>query len=54
MSDTDRLQIQDDRNQELKRELEKVDWPIDYGTIRVQIRNGQPTTATIEETVKLD
>ena len=51
----ERLKIlQEERDQDLKTELEKVDWPIDYGTIKVQIRNGRPTNATIEETVKLD
>lgn len=52
----ERLRIlQEERDQQLKVELEKVDWPIDYGTIRVQIRNGKSTTATIEgETIRLD
>ena len=39
---------------ELKKELEKVKWPIDYGIVRVQIRQGKPTLVTIERTVKLD
>ncbi len=51
----ERLKIlQEERDTELKAELEKVDWPIDYGTIKIQIRNGKPSLATIEETVKLD
>ncbi len=50
----ERLKIIEERDTELKAELEKVAWPIDYGTIKVQIRNGKPTNATIEETVKLD
>ncbi len=51
---TERAKIIEERDQDLKTELEKVDWPIDYGTIKVRIRNGKPTNATIEETVKLD
>ena len=39
---------------ELKKELEKIDWPIKYGTVKVQIRDGKPTLVTIERTVKLD
>ena len=39
---------------ELKKQLEKIDWPIDYGSVKVQIRNGKPTLVTIERTVKLD
>ena len=39
---------------ELADQLKKVNWPIKYGTVKVQIRNGVPTLVTIEETVKLD
>ena len=41
---------------ELKKELEKIDWQkyLEYGTVKVQIRDGRPTLATIERTVKLD
>jgi len=38
----------------LSEALKKIDWPIEYGTIKVQIRNGKPTLITIERTVKLD
>ncbi len=51
---TDRLKIQNQEDAELKKELKKIAWPIEYGTIRVQIRDGRPTLATIEKTVKLD
>ena len=43
-----------DRPEELKKQLEKIDWTIDYGSVKVQIRNGKPTLITIERTVKLD
>lgn len=39
---------------ELKKELEKIDWPIDYGSVKIQIRQGKVTLLTIERTVKLD
>ncbi len=39
---------------ELKKQLEKIDWPIDYGSVKIQIRNGKVTLLTIERTVKLD
>lgn len=42
------------QDQELKKELEKIDWPIEYGSVKVQIRNGKPSLITIERTVKLD
>lgn len=35
-------------------QLVMVDWPIEYGNVKVQIRNGKPTLLTIERTVKLD
>ena len=39
---------------ELKKELEKVNWPIDYGSVKIQLRNSKLTLITIERTVKLD
>jgi len=39
---------------ELKKELDEINWYIDYGSVKIQIRQGKPTLATIERTVKLD
>ena len=39
---------------ELKKELEKINWPIQYGSVKIQLRQGKPTLITIERTVKLD
>jgi len=50
----DRLEIQNTRDLELKKQLEKVTWPIDYGTVKIQVRQGKPTLVTIERTIKLD
>jgi len=44
----------DQQDFELKKELEKMNWPIEYGTVKVQIRASKPTLVTIERTVKLD
>ena len=30
------------------------DWPLEYGTVKVQVRKRRPTMVTIERTVKLD
>jgi len=43
-------EIEDD----LKKELEKIDWHLDFGSVKVQIRNGKPSLITIERTIKLD
>jgi len=45
-----------DKDIELKKELEKIDWLkfLEYGIIRVQVRAGKPTLITIERTIKLD
>jgi len=50
---TDRVKIQDE---DLKKELDKVDWGrfIQYGSVKIQVRNGKPVTVIKEETVKLD
>jgi len=41
-------------DQELKKQLEKIEWPIEYGSVKIQIRNSKPSLVTIERTVKLD
>jgi len=41
-------------DEELRKQLEGVDWPVKYGTVKVQIRNGKPTLVIIERTIKLD
>ena len=38
----------------LKAQLEKVNWNLDYGSVKVQIRQGKPTLITIERTVRMD
>ncbi len=38
----------------LKDQLDKIDWPIEYGLISVQLRAGKVTLLKIERTVKLD
>ncbi|MBA7653139.1 hypothetical protein ES703_60982 [subsurface metagenome] len=46
-----------DKNQqdlELKKELEKIEWHLDYGSVKIQIRNGKVTLLTVERTIKLD
>jgi len=43
-----------DKDIKLKKELEKIDWNLDYGSVKVQIRNGKVTLLTVERTVKLD
>ena len=49
---TDKLEVEKDF--ELKKELEKVNWPIQHGNISIQLRYGKPTLVKIERTVKLD
>ncbi len=51
---TDKLEIQSQEDNNLKRQLERIEWPIEYGKIKIQLRSGRPTLVTIERTVKLD
>ncbi|MCK5643546.1 MAG: hypothetical protein KAJ19_22285 [Gammaproteobacteria bacterium] len=51
---TDRVEIQNQKDLELKKELEDIDWNLDYGSVKIQIRQGKPSLITIERTVKLD
>jgi len=53
---TDRVKLLDPQQEDLKKELDKVDWSriLQYGFVMVQVRNGKPVTVIKEETVKLD
>jgi len=51
---TDKLEIQNQQDIDLKKQIEGIDWTIDYGNVKIQIRQGKPTLVTIERTVKLD
>lgn len=44
----------DKKDTELKEQLDKVDWSLDYGSVKIQIRAGKPTLIVIERTIKLD
>ena len=50
----DKLYIENKQDLELKRQLEKVDWPIEYGIVSIQLRAGKPTLIKVERTIKLD
>ena len=39
---------------ELTEILKKIKWPVDYATIKLQIRAGKATLVTFEKTVRLD
>ena len=39
---------------ELREQLKKVDWGLDYGSVKVQVRGGKPTLVVIEQTIRLD
>ena len=39
------------RDAELQKQLEKVDWPIEFGTITVTIKEGAPTLTHVDRTV---
>jgi len=41
-------------NPRFTKQLEEIDWPIDYGNVKIQLRAGKPTLVTIERTIKLD
>ncbi len=50
----ERLELQNSEDDKLKKELEKVNWPITHGNVTVKMRDGKPTLITIERTVKVD
>lgn len=50
----EKLEILNQQDIDLKKQLEKIDWKLDYGSVKVQLRDGKPTLITIEKTIKLD
>ena len=42
----------DSKDLELKKELEKIDWQkyLEYGSVKIQVRQGKKTLVTIERT----
>ena len=48
----DKLEIENDNN--LKKQLDKIDWGLDYGSVKIQIRQGKASLIVIERTIKLD
>lgn len=51
---TEKFEFENKQDIELKRQLNKIEWPIEYGIISIQLRAGKPTLVKIERTVKLD
>jgi hypothetical protein len=55
--DNSKLELQSQQDAELKKlteGLEKIDWNLDFGSVKIQIRAGKPTLLTVERTLKLD
>jgi len=50
----DKFKIIDPQDEILREQLDKIEWPIYYGNIRVQIRQGKPTLIVVEKTIKND
>lgn len=51
---TEQFEFKNDQDAELKKQLDKVTWPIEYGSVKIQIRNGKVTLLTVERTIKVD
>lgn len=51
---TDKFELENEQDVELKRQLDKIAWPIEYGIISIQLRAGKPTLVKVERTIKLD
>ena len=46
--------IKDGIKLELLEILKKIDWNLDYGQVKLQIRNGEVTLIAIERTIRVD
>lgn len=48
------IDIQNLQDEELRKELEGIDWNLDYGSVKIQIRQGKVVLLTVERTIKCD
>jgi len=51
---TDKIELENQQDIELKKQLNNIEWPIEYGIISIQLRAGKPTLVKVERTIKLD
>jgi len=53
---SDKFDIIDPKRVELQGYIEKIPWKkfINYGSVKIQVRDGKPVLITLEETVKID
>jgi len=51
---TDKMELVNQQDLELKKQLDIIKWPIDYGAITLQLRAGKVGLLKIERTVRLD
>jgi len=51
---TDKIELTNKQDEELKRQLGMIDWPVEYGIVSIQVRAGKPTLVKVERTIKLD
>lgn len=45
---------QQEQDAKLAQALAQIRWPVQYGSIMIQVRDGKPVTVKIERTIKLD
>ena len=45
---------QQQQDAELQRQLDRINWPVRHGNIKVQIRNGVVDWMAVERTIKFD
>lgn len=52
----EKLELETKGDTELRRKVESIPWQqyVEYGSVKIQIRNGKATLINIERTVKLD
>lgn len=48
------IEIQKQQEDDLKKQLKDIDWHLDYGSVKIQIRAGKPTLVILERTLRSD
>ena len=51
---TDKLDVETKEDADLRQALDNVHWPVVFGCVTIQVREGKATVVKVERTIKLD
>jgi len=54
LADISKQQLETKEDAELRQALDNVHWPVVFGCVTIQVREGKATMVKVERTIKLD